>query len=199
MADEMASPWLTLRPSQQNLVRVMAFSLQEFQYGYNRLRTLMSSETPASPIRRFYQNALHERCANYYLVRGDHKLLPYLRALGLDQHVNRVREILSRRFGSSTFGRVFRLMRDKGLVHSDYDHHGLRSDLLALVPDALTPNRILEYERLSRELLDDTAALADELFARFPEALSTMRVKWPSESRGGEWERETASDETRES
>lgn len=114
---------------EQEQLKMMLLSLQEFSYGFEQADSIAQEVKPGSAALRFYMNSLYQYCCNYFLVGGANKLSNILCNVGFGDLLDPINEVLSRPMGSMTFGEIIRTYRDKTITHPNFTTRIIRRDI----------------------------------------------------------------------
>lgn len=102
-------------------IELMLLPLIEFSYGFEQLQAAMlGGAGNASATIRFYSNALYMDSANFFTITGNNKLAGAMKRLGLDYLLEPIDKILLTQMGSTTFGRILDVYRDKVVTHNPF-------------------------------------------------------------------------------
>ena len=172
-----AKTWTDLTARQRNQVAVAMTLLGEFEYGYGQLRARLHESADQSIPKRFYENVLMQRVADFYLD-GANNLVAVLESVGMVEHAERLRSLLDEKLvphGKVTLRRPLDDFRNKYLAHPSYTHGLLQKNMRRDYPEMVTPEGKLAYRVLVARLYDETAGLREKLLARFPEVVGHNR------------------------
>ncbi len=107
-------------------VTFLIHAVKQFCFGFETLNEISDGLEDGSPAKAFYMTPLYNHIAVFYLLdrrTGDpiggtfHKAL---KPLGLDDTLDSIRSIIETRIGSTTFGEIVRVFRNKVIVHTNY-------------------------------------------------------------------------------
>ena len=113
-------------------------SVKQFLFGFEILNETADEYDDGSAAKAYYMTSFYNYVAVFYLL--DKKLgdahggaiYKALKPHGLDHHLTPIADILARPIGSTTFGEIVRVFRNKMIVHTTYSD----SDLDRLYADA---------------------------------------------------------------
>lgn len=106
-------------------VAFVVHAVKQFSFGFERLSAIADDYEDGSPAKAFYLSALYNYAAVFYLL--DPKKRPMGGALyaALERHrlehlLSSIQAVLSEPMGTTTFGEVLRIVRNKVAVHPTY-------------------------------------------------------------------------------
>jgi hypothetical protein len=110
---------------QQTLV-FLIHAIKQFCFGFEQLNETADDMDDGSAAKAFYMASLYNYISVFYLLDkqpGDPHggtLYKALRPHGLDDHLAPIAATLQRPVGTTTFGEIVRVFRNKAIVHTTY-------------------------------------------------------------------------------
>ena len=98
--------WDKLSDNEKDQVTMIILSLKEFSYGFDRTAEVAKEVEPGAAMLNFYMSSLYQNFANYFLVGGANKLASTLKALGCEDLLEPIDELLQVRMGDTTVGEI---------------------------------------------------------------------------------------------
>ena len=143
----------------------MVHGLKRLSFGFYRLDEVAAAED-GSPMKSFYLDGIYNYLTAFFLLDKDdnspggtfHKVLA---RSGLEHLLDPVRTALDARFGSTTFGEVVRVFRNKHLVHGS--HRSADVDRIYAQVDMQNPRVMADYQARLERLRDLCHELAHDL------------------------------------
>jgi hypothetical protein len=161
--------WAQLAKGEREQLQLMIMSLQEFSYAFQRAVQLTGTIDESSATARFYAHSMYQYCANYYTISGPLKLRVQLDQLGSADLLEPIVEMLDTTLGSTTFGEIVDVFRDKFLVHQSFRLDVIEKHVYKKF-DMSDEGNALYFASLVQKLFKRTQELYVNLTMRFPEA-----------------------------
>jgi hypothetical protein len=145
----------------------LVHSIKQFCFGFERLNEVARSCEPGSPAIAFYMSAIYQHIAVFYLLdKGRQDVMGgafynALRQIGHERLLEPVRKVLDTPIGSTTFGELVRVFRNKGIVHTSYRDADL--DRLYEAADMENPQIASKFHETLLEAYRVTRLLASDL------------------------------------
>jgi hypothetical protein len=104
----------------------LVHSIKQFCFGFERLDDVVRSCEPGSPAVAFYMSAIYQHIAVFYLIdKGPQDAMggtfyKALKRIGFEQLLDPIDEVLQTPIGSTSFGEMVRVFRNKTIVHASY-------------------------------------------------------------------------------
>ncbi len=142
-------------------------AIKQFCFGFDKMNETADEYEDGSPARAFYMNAIYQYVAIFYLLdKGSTDFMggAFYKALkphGLEGLLKPIEGILQTPIGSTTFGEIVHVFRNKAIVHSNYGDADLgRIYSQANMED---PNIMKQFHELLWDLYIQTKSLAVSL------------------------------------
>jgi hypothetical protein len=110
----------------EETVVFLVHSIKQFCFGFERLDEVARSCEPGSPAIAFYMSAIYQHIAVFYLLDKSQQdamggtFYKALKQIGHEQLLESIQDVLNSPIGSTTFGEVVRIFRNKGIVHANF-------------------------------------------------------------------------------
>lgn len=111
--------WDKLASNEKDLVAFMLLVLKEFAYGYDESGAMRGRVPLGSAKDRFYANSLYNYIYKFFLLRkkSDDKIHEVLEAIGSDDLLKPITQILDLQMGTTTLREIIRAFRNKIVTH----------------------------------------------------------------------------------
>lgn len=163
-------PWSDLSNREKEQVTLVVFALDELAAGLHSVQYVAAKLPPRSASDRFLQNGIYEYLNSFYLTGTAQGLQHVLNAIGCEDLIQPIDNLLAEPIGSSTLGKLTRGFRNKFLSHRSFTF-GPANEVAFRPLEG--PNEEADSERLrelTRHLVEATVSLAGPLCGRYPEA-----------------------------
>ena len=106
-------------------VAFVVHAVKQFCFGFERLSGIADDYADGSPAKAFYLSALYNYAAVFYLLDRKDKPMGGALYTALERHgfqhlLRPIQVLLSQPMGTTTFGEVLRVVRNKVAVHPTY-------------------------------------------------------------------------------
>lgn len=142
-------------------------AIKQFCFGFEKLDETADDYRDGSAAKAFYMTAIYHHLAAFYLLNKDPQqpmgggFYKALKPYGLERHLDPVNAVLLRPLGSTTFGEVVRVFRNRAIVHPKYQDADVERILRQV--DMSNPRTMAEFQALLRDVYVQTKLLAVNL------------------------------------
>jgi hypothetical protein len=148
----------------------LVHSIKQFCFGFERLDEVARSCEPGSPAIAFYMSAIYQHIAVFYLLdKGQQDAMggtfyKALKQIGHERLLEPARQVLDTPLGSTTFGELIRVFRNKAIVHTSYRDSDL--DRLYKAVNMEDPQVASKFQETLLDVYHVTRLLAPDLIER---------------------------------
>lgn len=143
----------------------ITLSFREFIYGYKRLVRVAKSEKSTKNKVLFYQHAIYNYIAEYFLIENP-MVFVLLKETGLEDLGEPIKNTINTKVGNTSFGEVIRRIRNKAIVHEGYSSKNIHQ--IFLDANMYSESGHLELAKTSNILYREVVKLQRKLLKLLP-------------------------------
>jgi hypothetical protein len=115
-------------PDLKQTLVFLIHAIKQFLYGFEQLNEIADELEDGCAAKAFYMNSFYNYIAVFFLLdkRNNESdelggtIYRVLKPHGLEAHLSPIAEVLRSPIGSTTFGEIVRVFRNKAIVHTSY-------------------------------------------------------------------------------
>lgn len=110
----------------QKTLVFLTHAVKQFLFGFEQLNLTADEMEDGSAAKAFYMASFYNYIAVFYLLdkkpsdKYGGTLYKVLKSHSLDHHLEPIAKVLQRPIGTTTFGEIVRVFRNKAIVHTTY-------------------------------------------------------------------------------